>query len=139
MHSLFRVSCCFSSLLFKCRYSYFLLRKMYEVKGTTFALIMKFLLVLCLPTSKPIIINNSLLLEHDEGIRLQVREVDVLALWDDVWVFPDHEPADVREEEAPPWVVRVGVCVTVLVMLAVVSHPDVQTVLKVNELYKNSY
>lgn len=70
------------------------------------------------------------LLEHDERVSFQVRHVDELALGDDVGMFAAHEPSDVREEEAPLRVVRVAVRVAVAMVLAMVSNPDVQAVLR---------
>lgn len=48
-----------------------------------------------------------------------------------------HEPADVREEEASLRVVWVAVRVAVAVVLAMVSNPDVQAVLRKHHTVKS--
>ena len=47
-------------------------------------------------------------LEHDEGVGLQVGHVDGLPARDDPGMFPHTEPADVGEEKSSPGIVRVG-------------------------------
>lgn len=69
------------------------------------------------------------LLKHDVGICFQVTHVDFLAIFDHFWMLPTHQPADVREEEAAICIVRIGIRVRVLVMLAMVSNPDPEAIL----------
>jgi hypothetical protein len=71
----------------------------------------------------------SLFLKHDVWIHFYVGHVDGFALFDDVTMLANHQPSDVREKETTRSVVRVGVGVAVLVMLPVISDPNVQTVL----------
>lgn len=75
--------------------------------------------------------RNSPFLEHDDGICFEVREVDGFPETDNVGMFAHHEPADVGEEEASGGVVGVSVGVAVLVVLPVVSDPNVQAVLQI--------
>ena len=83
-------------------------------------------------------------LEHDEGVRLQVRHVDRLPCLHHGRVFsaekkgstnimfnhtevtpssPDHEPAHVWEEEAPVGIVRVGLGLAALVVEPTTDKP----------------
>jgi hypothetical protein len=70
-----------------------------------------------------------LLLEHDEGVLVQVREVEVAAGLDDGGVLLDEEPAHVGEEEAAGGVVGVGLGLRELVVDAVVAGPVVDAAL----------
>lgn len=69
-------------------------------------------------------------LEHDHGVRAQVPQLQLASLLQDVGVLPHQQPADVREEEPPQGVVRVGVRLRVLVVHAVVPRPLVDVVLR---------
>ena len=64
-----------------------------------------------------------LLLEHDEGVLVQVGEVEVASGLDDGGMLLDEEPAHVREEESAGGVVGVGLGLRELVMDAVVAGP----------------
>lgn len=68
----------------------------------------------------------------DDGVSLHVAQVHLDALPQHVGVLPLHEPADVREEEAPLDVVRVGVRLRELVVHAVVADPLQDRVLSRN-------
>lgn len=78
--------------------------------------------------------TNSLFLEHDKLVHLYVGHVDFLALFDYIRMFAHHQPTNVREEKSARSIVRVPVCVAVLVMLSMVSDPNVQTVLRKNTI-----
>lgn len=73
--------------------------------------------------------HNSLFLEHDVRVGVEVRHVYLLSVLEDFRVLAHAQPADVRKPEAAIGVVRVGVGVRVLVMLPVVTHPDPEAVL----------
>lgn len=64
-----------------------------------------------------------LLLEHDEGVLVQVGEVEVASGLDDGGMLLDEEPAHVSEEEAAGGIVRVGLGLRELVVDAVVAGP----------------
>ena len=70
-----------------------------------------------------------LLLEHDEGVLVQVGEVEVAAGLDDGGMLLDEEPAHVGEEEAAGGVVGVGLRLGELVVDAVVAGPVVDAAL----------
>lgn len=72
-------------------------------------------------------------LQHNQGIRFQIGHVDGFSLAYDGRMFFTHQPSDVRKEKSPVGVVGVGVGVAVLVMLSVVSHPNVHAILKSNK------
>lgn len=67
--------------------------------------------------------KNSLLLEPQHGVGLQVGNVQLATLGNHLRVLPAQQPADVREEETARRVVRVGVRLRVLVVHAVVPGP----------------
>lgn len=73
---------------------------------------------------------HSLFLPHYDRVVLQVFHADGAALGRDVRMFADHQPAHVREKEAPGRVVRVGVRVGELVVDPVVPDPFVYVVLE---------
>lgn len=75
-------------------------------------------------------INDLLPLKHNNFVRLQVVEFELAPFLDDVGVFAHQQPADVREEEAPHGVVRVGLRLRVLVVNPVVSSPFVDIILE---------
>lgn len=77
---------------------------------------------------------HPLLLEHDDGILLQVGHVNQFALGLNFWVLADQQPTHVGEEESPGGVVRIGVCVGELVMHSVVAGPLVDGVLECDGL-----
>ena len=68
-------------------------------------------------------------LEHDDAVLLQVRDVDGAALDEDVRVLAHHQPANVGEAESALGVVRVPVGLRVLVVDAVVTSPFQNVVL----------
>lgn len=74
--------------------------------------------------------QEPLLLPHDDPVDLQVAHVDRLALRDHLRVRRQEQPADVREEEAPPCVVRVGIRLRVFVVDSVVVRPGVRVTLR---------
>lgn len=74
--------------------------------------------------------SHSLFLEHDVGVGFQIGHVNLLSVLDDFRVLARHQPAAVAEEESSVGVVRIGVCVRVFVMLAMVSHPHIQAILQ---------
>lgn len=71
-----------------------------------------------------------LFLEHDDFICLQVRQLQLLALLDDVGVLAYEQPANVSEEKAPHCIVGVGIRLRVLVVNPVVPRPLVDVVLE---------
>lgn len=68
-------------------------------------------------------------MELDDRIGEDVAHVDLAALLLDQRMLVHHEPADVRKEEAPVRVVRIGVRLRVFVVHPVVAHPVVDGVL----------
>ena len=48
-------------------------------------------------------------LEHHNFICLQIGKLQLLSLLDDIRVFPNQQPADVRKEKSPQCIV--GVCI----------------------------
>lgn len=71
-----------------------------------------------------------LVLEPDNRVGLQVAHVDGFALLDALRVAFAHKPADVREEETPLRVVRIGVGVGELVVRPVIPTPLIDRRLK---------
>lgn len=69
-------------------------------------------------------------LEHQDWVCEEVWHVYSLALADHIWVFAQHEPANMREEEASVGVVGVCISLAVLVMDSVVASPFVHAVLQ---------
>ena len=68
-------------------------------------------------------------LQGADRIVVQVRHVDLFPFLLDLGMFPDHQPAAVREEETAQCVVRVGVRLRVLVVEAVIARPFYYVVL----------
>jgi hypothetical protein len=77
---------------------------------------------------------NSLFLEHEQLVGFHVAHVERLALDFDEGMLFGRQPADVRVPKSSPGVVRVGVCVTVLVVQPVVAHPNVHAVLQSQQI-----
>lgn len=69
-------------------------------------------------------------LERTNWVTSDVTNIDLLTLDLDLWVFANHEPAAVGEEEAALGVVRVCVGLGVLVVDAVVANPLYNVVLQ---------
>lgn len=73
------------------------------------------------------IVNNLsfdlLPLVNTHWITGDVTDVDLLAFDLDLWVFPHHQPATVREEEASLGVMRVSVSLRVFVVHPVIPNP----------------
>lgn len=101
-------------------------------------LILKLFLLFCFLSHKSIFLDfidlhdlgiHSLLLEHNIWIHLDVRHVNFLAFFDDIRMFTHHQPSYVREKESTARVVWIPVRVAILVMLSMVSNPNVQTIL----------
>uniref|UniRef100_A0A182J8K7 Uncharacterized protein n=1 Tax=Anopheles atroparvus TaxID=41427 RepID=A0A182J8K7_ANOAO len=72
----------------------------------------------------------SLALETQDGIGLQIGNVQLLALGDHLRVLTAQQPADVREEEATGCIVRIRVGLRVLVVHPVVASPVQSAVLE---------
>lgn len=62
-------------------------------------------------------------MELDHGIGQDIAHVDLLALMEHVRVFVHHQPAAVREPEAPVRVVGVSIGLRVLVVDTMIPHP----------------
>jgi hypothetical protein len=73
---------------------------------------------------------NLLFMEPYKRICLEIGEIYCFSFRNNVRVFSHHEPAAVREEESSSGVVRVGVGIRVFVVLAVITYPDMQIVLR---------
>lgn len=73
--------------------------------------------------------SDSLLLEHDVRIGIEVGHVDLFAVLEDFWVFAHAQPADVRKPKAAVGVMRVCIGVGIFVMLAVISNPNPKAIL----------
>jgi len=73
---------------------------------------------------------NSLLLEHDDGILLNVGHVNRLALNANIGMLLAHQPTHVGEEEATTRVMGIGVCVSELVMHTMITSPFPDAVLE---------
>lgn len=73
--------------------------------------------------------SDSLLLEDDIRISIEIRHVDLLAIFLDFWMFSHAKPADVREPEPSVGVMRIRIGVWVFVVLSMISHPDPEAVL----------
>lgn len=77
--------------------------------------------------------NDLLFLKHDPWIGFQIGHVNFLAILNDLWMFPRHQPADMRKEKSPICIVRIGVRIGVFMVLPMISHPNIQTVLVTQE------
>jgi hypothetical protein len=75
-----------------------------------------------------------LVLEPQDWVGCQVAHVNALAELEHFWVLLAHQPTDVSEEKTARDVVRIGVCVAVLVVNAMISNPLDDRVLKCNRL-----
>lgn len=71
-----------------------------------------------------------LFLEHHHWVRFQVAHVDRFAFGDDRRVFTAHQPAHMGEKETAMGVMRIRIGVAVFVMLTMVTHPNVQAILR---------
>lgn len=69
--------------------------------------------------------GNSPLLPHEDGVAVQVAHVHRLAPLLDQRVGCEHQPANVREPEAPARVMRVRVRLAVLVVHSMIQCPRV--------------
>lgn len=69
-------------------------------------------------------------LERNDRISQQITEVQPLAFFDHIFVFLHKQPAYMREEEASPCIVGVGICLRVFVMGPVISGPFKDIVLQ---------
>ena len=58
-------------------------------------------------------------------------DFQLASLLDDIRVFADHQPANVREEEPPDGVVRVSIRLGIFVVNPVVSSPLIDIILRV--------
>lgn len=67
--------------------------------------------------------HHSLSLKHHNFVIQQVAELQLAPFLDDIGVFAHKQPANVREEEPPHGVVRVGICLWIFVVNPVVSSP----------------
>ena len=69
--------------------------------------------MLCLlvlsPRDKSMVSVHLLSLESDHRISQQVSEVKFSPLLNDIWMFANKEPPDMREEEAPAGIVWVSI------------------------------
>jgi hypothetical protein len=73
-------------------------------------------------------------LEHYDGVTLQIRHIHLLPVLLDIGVLLAHEPANVRKEEATAGIVWVSIAVRELVVNAMISHPLVYAVLECDRL-----
>jgi len=69
-------------------------------------------------------------LELQQGVLVEISEVDILALDADVWVLFDHEPAHMCEEESATGIMGVSLGLRVLVVNSVVTGPLDQIILE---------